>query len=415
MSNRSEFTIFYKNSLDDYFNYFQRAMIQEIEGNPQNYILNVNEQQFISYLIDKFTIDTLDILFDDKSISKHEKLIPASWFPGGGIGFSVQPGKSYKKDIIRYHIPFSGNSALFDYRPNSHPLNTVDVLIIDDDICFDIINFYNDQNKIENQANFNIEILRSNITNINREVNLFNNSLKSKASISFDKRKKHLLKSNDLMFSLGIPIKKSDNVPSTFSISTPKAKKKISISPPAVFEEEFKPEPTLDSSTYQDILQIIQDVGKQFERMPSTYSDKDEESLRDHILLVLEPHFEGSATGETFNKSGKTDILLRYEGSNAFIAECKFWRGEKTYLSAINQLLSYLTWRDSKSAIVLFVKNKEFSSVIEKIQSATQNHPNFIGFSGKNDDTWLNYRFHINDDTNREIKLAVLLFHIPSD
>lgn len=415
MSNRSEFAIFNNKDLDDYFNYFQRAMIQEIDGNPQNYILNVNEEQFISYLVDKFTVETLEILFDQINISKYEKLIPASRFPSGGIGFSVQPGKSYNKDIIRYHIPFSGNSALFDYRPNSRPLATVNVLVIDDDICFDIINFYNDPNKIENQANFKIEILRSNITNINREVDLFNNSLKSKASISFDKRKNQLLKSNDLMLSLGIPIKKSDNVPSTFSISTPKIKKKISISPPTVFEEEFKPEPTLDSSTYQDILQIIQDVGKQFERMPSTYSDKDEESLRDHILLVLEPHFEGSATGETFNKSGKTDILLRYEGSNAFIAECKFWKGEKAYLNAIDQLLSYLTWRDSKSAIVIFVKNREFSSVIEKIESATQNHPNFIGYSGKNDDTWLNYRFHINGDSNREIKFAVLLFHIPSD
>jgi len=92
--------------------------------------------------------------------------------------------------------------------------------------------------------------------------------------------------------------------------------------------------------------------------MPSTYSNKGEEDLRDHILLVLEPRFQGSATGETFNKTGKTDILLRFEGKNVFIAECKFWNGIKLFFETISQLLAYLTWRDSKAAVIIFVKTK---------------------------------------------------------
>jgi hypothetical protein len=61
--------------------------------------------------------------------------------------------------------------------------------------------------------------------------------------------------------------------------------------------------------------------------------------------------FEGQATGETFNFQGKTDILIRAQGKNIFIAECKFWKGEKVFLETIDQLLSYLSWRDSKAAI----------------------------------------------------------------
>ena len=75
-------------------------------------------------------------------------------------------------------------------------------------------------------------------------------------------------------------------------------------------------------------------------------------TFRDHLLLYLEPRYEGSATGETFNSTGKTDILIRHENSNAFIAECKFWTGQKGYLETITQLLGYLTWRDSKAAVV---------------------------------------------------------------
>lgn len=88
------------------------------------------------------------------------------------------------------------------------------------------------------------------------------------------------------------------------------------------------------------------------ERHPSTYAGKDEETLRDHFLMILDTHFE-SVTGETFNRNGKTDILIRHEKSNVFVGECKFWRSEKSLIKTIDQLLDYLTWRDSKAAVEL--------------------------------------------------------------
>jgi hypothetical protein len=128
---------------------------------------------------------------------------------------------------------------------------------------------------------------------------------------------------------------------------------------------------------------------------------------------MLEPNFEGSATGETFNKTGKTDILLRHEGSNVFIGECKFWKGEKSFLATISQLLGYLTWRDSKAAVIMFVPNKEFSSVVETAKKAAPKHSNFLKYVDEKDETWFNYEFHLDGDRNRVVKLAVMLYHIP--
>ena len=216
-----------------------------------------------------------------------------------------------------------------------------------------------------------------------------------------------------MLAALGVPIKKKDNIPETFSVPMLEVKKEIVLKPDVV-EKEFVPEPTLNSDVYEDILITIFEVGKQFERLPSTYSKKDEEHLRDHFLLFLQPRYDWAATGETFNKSGKTDILIRYKNSNIFIAECKFWRGPKSYLTTITQLLGYLTWRDSKAAVIVFVKNKDFTAVLESIEKITSQHPNYLGFVNKKDISWFNYRFHINGDKNREVKIAVLLFHIPS-
>ena len=81
-----------------------------------------------------------------------------------------------------------------------------------------------------------------------------------------------------------------------------------------------------------------------------------------------------------------------------FVAECKYWKGEKTYLKTIDQLLGYLTWRNSKVAVINFVQNNEFSDVLEKTKTSTKTHPNFLKELNSNDETWFNYKFYLNGD-----------------
>lgn len=116
---------------------------------------------------------------------------------------------------------------------------------------------------------------------------------------------------------------------------------------------------------------------------------------------------------QEFNKTGKTDILLRYEGTNVFIAECKFWKEKKAFLDTISQLLGYLTWRDSKAAVILFVRNRDFTTILETAKEEISKHSNYLKFLGIQDETWLNYHFHLNGDRNRLIDLAVMFFHLP--
>ena len=142
------------------------------------------------------------------------------------------------------------------------------------------------------------------------------------------------MKQNQVVAALGVPVKKSENIPRTFAI--PATTRKQVVPKPQAPSEKYTPEPALDQVIYDEILQTIFDTGRVFERLPSTYAGKDEETLRDHLILNLEPRFQISTTGETFNRSGKTDILMRYEGKNVFVAECKFWRGQKQHHEAVD-------------------------------------------------------------------------------
>jgi len=174
--------------------------------------------------------------------------------------------------------------------------------------------------------------------------------------------------------------------------------------------------PTLDDKVYDDILDIIYTFFKSVEKKPSTYSVLDEEGLRDYVLPVLETRYNNTTvTGETFNKGGKTDILIRYkDGTNLFIAECKFWKGEAIIPDTINQLFDrYLTWRDSKAAIIFFVKNKEFSKVLEMIKKVLPTHPYFVRPQGIRGESSFSYIFHFPTDAGKYVYLEVMAFHVP--
>lgn len=60
----------------------------------------------------------------------------------------------------------------------------------------------------------------------------------------------------------------------------------------------------------------------------------------------------------------------------------------------------------------MFVRNNDFSSVVDKAQGAMSNHLNYIKFEGKSDESWFDYIFHLEGDKNKEIKVALMLYHM---
>src|SRR5208283_4004194 len=118
--------------------------------------------------------------------------------------------------------------------------------------------------------------------------------------------KKKLLDDLGLVNSLELPIKRSGSVPETYAM--PVVRRKAAVELPKVRDEHFSPEPVLSDEIYEDILERISGMSLMMERNPKTFRKLGEEEIRNHFLLVLNAHYEGKATGETFNLTGKTDI-----------------------------------------------------------------------------------------------------------
>ncbi|GMV83417.1 MAG: hypothetical protein AMXMBFR7_46010 [Planctomycetota bacterium] len=380
----------------------------EIDTEPEGKLLGVNEPDYIRYLVAKYRIEPLAFDWNAKTTSTREELIEAGRFP---FNFGVTRGGNYPKQVITIHIPFSGDERLLALRASTFTMSSVDVEFRAGEICFDIINWQNDAALILKEANQTIDHIKSLVEYTNRDVVSYNSGLEGNARAHFAGRKSELLKRSSVLMQLGIPIKRSSSVPHAFTI--PLEKKPALVSKPPTSTSAYSPEPTLDNTTYHQILTVCRDLGREMERHPSLFADKGEEALRDCFILMLSPHFQGGVTGETFNKQGKTDILIRYDGKNAFIAECKFWGGGKQHSATIDQILSYLTWRDSKAAILYFVRNLNLDPVFAQIKGSTPGHSSFAEHIGNPEDGWFNYRLYLPNDKTRNVYLAILCFHFP--
>ena len=236
-------------------------------------------------------------------------------------------------------------------------------------------------------------------------------NLPSQVRPLIEERKARVLADRQIVASLPFKVRARPDARQTYV--APITRKQISI-PKRRTSDPYRPEPILDESDYQPILKVIGDMSTSIERSPSTFAKLGEEQLRDMFLVPLNGYFEGAAGGETFNAEGKTDILIRVEGRNIFIAECKIWRGPQYLSEAIDQLFSYLTWRDTKSAIIVFNRNKDFSAVLTSIKETVETHPQKKHGPKLEGETRFRYVFGHPNDQNREIVVTVLAFDVPT-
>jgi hypothetical protein len=179
----------------------------------------------------------------------------------------------------------------------------------------------------------------------------------------------------------------------------------------AEYPVPLEPESVLPEIQYEQALDVLRNARNQLERSPLMTAHLDEEEIRDLLLVFLNAHFKGAAAGEVFKASGKTDILIRVEDRNVFIAECKIWNGPKTIRGALTQLLGYLVWRDTKAALLVFIRRGQPTAVIDKAVLEITKHPNFTRTHGPSQDgERYDFVLHANGDRSQEIRLAFMPF-----
>lgn len=388
-----------------------QKMVQEIAAVNGDRLLNTAVDDLARYFESKFNVEVPALLTEEIVVDQRETKIdvrndPRRWVDDRSRPVYV-PGTE-----VEVEIPFTGDAEVFRVQPTSYTLNPPRAEVRPNTLVLRISGTDLGAEEVQQSINQTINHIQSYLDTLRTNTTELNQQLFQRARTAIESRRQKLLADRNLVAALGFKMKHRDGDQRTFT--APEIKRKIAPAMPSASSTTYKPEPVLNNEDYEHILSILENMVHVMERSPSAFYHMDEEALRTHFLVQLNGHYEGQATGETFNYEGKTDILVRSADRNIFIAECKFWGGPKKLTEAIDQLLGYSSWRDTKTAVIIFNRNRDFSRVLAAVPETVKQHSNFKRVIAGNTETRFRYCFSHRDDINRELLLTILVFDVPT-
>ena len=389
----------------------ETALSKEIGSLSEDRVLNTPPEELCDYFVEKYEVEPVVIDEAGIEVDYGDAQVDVSHRFEYAVFDKSRP--TYVSGTrVTFFVPFSGDPELFKCQPSTYTFNPPRGSVRDSDLVFVYDRTAQDVPNIGNEFEREKQSVKQYVSWIANDVAQFNSTLRQKVSQQIGARREKLLRDRGIVENLGFPLKRRSGVPRTYA--APAVKRRVAPKLPPVSSQPHKREPILEMSEYEHILSVISNMVLVIERSPSAFKDMGEEHLRQHFLVQLNGQYEGQATGETFNYEGKTDILIRAEGRNIFIAECKFWTGTSGLSDALSQLLSYTSWRDTKTALLIFNRDTTMSTVLQRIPQAVRDHPNHKADLGYDSETGFRYVFSHRDDPDRELTLTVLVFDIPA-
>ncbi len=373
-------------------------------------VLSKGVDALAAELVEQFTVEPLDVDWDAATVSSADTRVDVSQDPLRAIFDRGQPFY-IPGTTVTYHVPFRGDPTLFKLHPSHYTLNPPMGAVHDHELRIAVTRPVPVPENLRADFDRVIAQIKQYIGWVNDDVAGYNARLADEAKTAVTRRREKVLADRALIASLGVPVRRKEDATPTYAV--PPVRRKVSYRTGS--GTPARPaEPVLPADTYDDILSIIRNMAVVMERSPRAFAGMGEEDIRQHYLVQLNGQYEGNATGETFNFEGKTDILIRVNGRNTFIGECKFWGGRAKFRKTIDQILSYTSWRDTKTAILLFNRGRDLTRVLEQIVPTVEAHPNCVRQVTYGDETSFRFVLHHRDDASRELTLTVLVFEVPA-
>lgn len=361
--------IFEATKIDYYFQLKKNDFLQEIEKSKNNYLSNSD------FYKNKYKVKELEILKESLQFSniKYGVYEEKIYKPNNFYQIETNRKEGY---MVTGIFKYSGDINIIKYNSINSRLFTLDELSIVQErlseagfkYCIDKADY--ETLKINKDKAFLIDKYWTRYNDIVDGITILNNDVKELNPLLEEYIETKLIEHNEA-------IKEVVFLNELLEINLPKT---------TAYVEKIRPlekkldhnEITLKVEDYNKINAIIYDVCSTFETYPQTFIKLSEEEIRDIIVSCLSTHYVNRVGAETFVRNGKTDIHIYTEGKSNYIAECKIWNGGSVLLDTIEQLLSYATWKHTKTTIIFFNRNTRFKDVLVKIRDIIKGYDGYV-------------------------------------
>lgn len=353
----------------------------------------------------KFTIAPLEIDWAQAETTKEEVMAERA----SDLGRMIKR----QEVVLRIRVPFTGDAQLFKFSPVAFPNMLPRANVIGSQLEFVYQRAQHELERLKKDYDEDVRMMNDCVTKVNDLLAKYQATLPALIRQALEARRDQLQVMDAKLAELGFNVRKRDDpLPAATFPITRKQIVPPPIHPVTPRAQAVPPGRALPDAAYDEILSFLAGMSLGIERSPSTFAAIAEEPLRDWFVVALNGTFKGDATGETFNREGKTDISIRVDGNVIFIAECKFWSGKKGLIETLIQLLGYLTWRDTKAGILLFIRNADFSAVLKQVPSVVSEHPSFVRHLPYASEAGFRFVLRNKTDVGREHVVTLLAFHI---
>jgi hypothetical protein len=391
----------------------QRALQLAHKVDPE-LVLNAPPEQLAEEIIADYSTGQPKLDLDGVRQDISDQEIDVSGDPMRAIAWDHRP-LLIPGSRLTFFVPYSGPEEVLRLVPRARTTASIKGRVLHGEIAVSVT-IPADQvkangGKAADHLHGQLDLIATHLARASQEIDSSNDELKVSVLRAVETRRRKVLADRNLQAAIGVPLRRDETIARSYVVEpvTRKARSRLRIDRGPASSPPFKPEPRMSNERFEQVVEDIGSMTRSFERLSITHADLREERLRDQILAMLSASYH-SATGETFSKRGKTDIYLPFEdGGAVFLAECKWWEGGKKFSElALPQLLdNYVVWRDTHAAMILFIKNKDASSVIAKAEEAVRAHTRFL----REDDPVAGHSvfvLHRDGDTDREIRLALI-------
>lgn len=387
----------------------QDNMLKRLQDWDPDALLSTPEHDVIEALIDTGTVACPRLRREDAWMLEPKETIQRT----NEFGYVVQR----RVPALSLVVPFDGERVVFLNRPSTFTMSPPHAERLDEgQLQITVEGQLTDGAQVRARFDRHLDTIDKWLGWAREEIERHNARIRESVPGLVGRRRADLLAIRDVQSAVGFPIRKR---PDASAYSVPVKRRTLRPSPGASPRSTpgtpFVPEPVLADKDYEAALEVLRHSRDALERTPSLAAGMDEETIRNLLLVALNAQFEGTASGEVFNGDGKTDILIRERGRNVFIGECKIWDGPKTVENALDQLLGYLVWRDTKAALLIFIRNKDVSAAIRSAVETIEAHPNCKRRGRHDREERTDFILHARGDRNREIHLALMPFALPGD
>lgn len=386
------------------------ALEHEVEAAPEEHLLQADTGAWATALADRYKVRCPELRPEDYWMDEPEsvKVLP----PGDHSRIIGHVGRVRGHRTV-VHFPFTGDKWVFLVQPSEHLMVQLDAEVGDDELRYPLTYADSETSRIKPILETFVERVQKSLGFARADISRFNESLKPHALRVICERQQAVKQHREGLAQTGVPVGKPRD-PSKIYIEDAIVRLPGPVLPTTPDGEPIGLEPVLATEIYERILRDIRVHTHAMEQNPATYARMGEEDRRNVILNALAPNYSTGSSGETFNHSGHTDILIRHGRANVFIAECKFWAGQKKFAEAIDQLFRYQAWRDTKLALLMFVRERGLTDIVERGRHALEAHPQFVEWKDAANETELRAVVHWKNDQQRIADLNIFFIPTPT-